>query len=543
MNFLVRRPKTPLVVVAALALVISGCTTVTRTSLTSGAGAAGGPAGGSGGASAAGAAPGSASVGPGGVTSGGGPGAASGSGAGSSGGAFAGSSAGGSASGAQAAGAGGSASSGAGGARTASAGTGACKQIVKVGATYSSDEGEVLAALGNPAAGAETGGQNYVQQAQAFYNHLADWVNANGGLDGCQMQFVFYDFKFADPNGESDNSENECVSFAEDQHTFAVMNAENENKTLITCLAQHHVLILYGGGLQYRPVPADFLAYRGYLYQPYLMNIYRLGPAISIWNQAGYFGPNPASTKVGILLADDGTGSNQYLVNNLWKPALARIGITNPVVYSAFQCTTVSNCSTTTDEYNNAILQFRAAGVDHVIYTPDGGDAAFFFTQVAHSQDYHPRYAMTSYSAPSLWPTEPSDQRPDAVAMSFYTIDLYPDAAGELAGEPMNAHKAICNQMLQKYYPSTYPVYYTSCDEVLFLYTALKGAPSVTPQSVLAAVDRFGNSFELAGGYGNAYFGPPDHYDGATTVRAIEWSEPQQKWNYVSGPIIIPEGP
>ena len=47
-------------------------------------------------------------------------------------------------------------------------------------------------------------------------------------------------------------------------------------------------------------------------------------------------------------------------------------------------------------EFQSAVLKFKAAGVDHVMVTPDNGDAAIFFTQVAESQGYRPRYAMTT---------------------------------------------------------------------------------------------------------------------------------------------------
>ena len=83
-----------------------------------------------------------------------------------------------------------------------------------------------------------------------------------------------------------------------------------------------------------------------------------------------------------------------------WKPALAKLGITNPTVFTYFQCHSVSDCATTTNDFSSAVLKFRQAGVDHVLFTPDGGDAVFFFFQVAHSQKYYPRYGMTTASGP-----------------------------------------------------------------------------------------------------------------------------------------------
>ncbi len=87
-----------------------------------------------------------------------------------------------------------------------------------------------------------------MQTTKALYNRIAAYVNSHGGLDGCNIEFVYYDFLFGDPAGESDNSQNECTTFAEDDHVFAELNLANENQTLISCLAKKHTVILYGAG-------------------------------------------------------------------------------------------------------------------------------------------------------------------------------------------------------------------------------------------------------------------------------------------------------
>jgi hypothetical protein len=69
---------------------------------------------------------------------------------------------------------------------------------------------------------------------------------------------------------------------------------------------------------------------------------------------------------------------------------------------------------------------------------------------------------------------------------------------------------------------------------------ALKGAPAVTPAALLAGVERLGSSFSLAGGYANASFGSPDHYDGGSAVRVLKWNESVQQWQYQSGPLNTP---
>jgi hypothetical protein len=72
------------------------------------------------------------------------------------------------------------------------------------------------------------------------------------------------------------------------------------------------------------------------------------------------------------------------------------------------------------------------------------------------------------------------------------------------------------------------------------LAAALVGSPSVTPAALLAGVDRLGTTFSLADGYTNAFFGEPNHYDGATTTRMMQWNESVQQWQFISPAVSVP---
>ncbi len=145
------------------------------------------------------------------------------------------------------------------------------------------------------------------------------------------------------------------------------------------------------------------------------------------------------------------------LVNNYWKPALAQIGIKNPTVFTYFQCHSVSDCATTTSDFSSAVLKFRQAGVDHVLFTPDGGDAVFFFFQVAHSQKYYPRDGMTTASGPSLFNTEPKDEQGNAVAVSWSSADVYPNLPAIAHGRPGQHHQGPVRGHAQAVLPGLLP--------------------------------------------------------------------------------------
>ena len=488
------------------AVLLAGCTTVTRTAVVgSGAGGPGLAGAGPNAASGSGGLPQSASGGVGGTSALTG---ATGSGGGATGG-FAGA----------------NAVSG----PNAPAGT-ACRQLVKIGVSYSSDEAQALAVVGNPTEAQQDA--NYAAQQQAQSAAIASYVNAHGGLAGCRVELVYHDFKSLGSDGFSGESETECVDFAQDQHVFAVIPTTLENKTLITCLAQNHVVDLYGGNV-YDPTPADFAQYRGYLYQPDLMTPYRFGSFVAQLGSAGYFG---TKAKVGILLADDGSGTNEYLVDKLWKPALAAMGIT-PVVFTYSAIESYHDVASVSQAFGSAVLQFKSAGVDHVMMTPDGGNATVFFTQVAESQNFHPRYALNSYDAAVAWNTEPSGQLSGAMDVSFNVVDLAnnPPTDRQIDTNPPSATRTVCKSLTK-----ANPALYSMCDNFLFLQQALAGASDVTPASLLAGADRLGASFPLAAGYGTARLGGPDHYDGGPATRVLAWSDSSQEWQYATPPEPVP---
>jgi ABC-type branched-subunit amino acid transport system substrate-binding protein len=504
-----------LVVVAVIVILISaGCTTVDRTGL-----AVGGYAGSGASAGTAG------TLGQGPTATGTAAGTNSGGGFGPAGSAAAGSGPSGS-------------SSITGGGISASAGSkSTCAHPVKIGISYSSDESSGLSAVGNPGAAAQDA--NAVQQQQAAYQLIANNVNSTGGVGGCQVQLVYHDFKALGSDGFSGESQTECTDFAQDQKVFAAIPTVLENKTIITCLAQAHVVDFYDStGGTYQPNPQDFTNYRGYLYQPGSMSSYRFGSFIHDLANVGYFG---SGVKVGILLADDGSGNNQYLVNNLWSPQLSAMGLT-PTVFTYRAIEGYSDVADTASAFQSAVLQFRGAGVNRVIFTPDGGDGAIFFTQTASSESYSPLYGLNSDSGPEAWSTVPASERPNAVDMSWQISDLGLNATSQqVAAAGASAARDRCGSILNGHTGSTSPIaFYNVCDALLLMQAALRGVSAVTPSALLAGVDGLGSSFSVAGGYGNASFGPPDRYDGASAIRAMKWNESAQQWQFVTGPLSVP---
>jgi hypothetical protein len=527
------RPRGRWLVVAGVLVLLSGCTTVSRTSLV-GAGAAGGDLGArsSGGGAASGASgtlggPGSsAGVGGGGLAAGG------------------------------VGGAGGGGGGGGGGSSSGAAGSSACKQgPVKIGATYSSDEGQALATFGGGANAGEDAqlAANYQKNVQNSYTTVADYINSHGGLGpGCRVTMGWHDYHILGADGFSGETQTECADFAEDQHAFLVMNNIEETGALIPCLAQHHVVDFFESPV-YTPSPGDYAKYQGYLYQPgggeTGMTTYRWQSFMDLLNQYGYFGQG---AKVGILLADDGSGHNQDLVNKLWAPALERLGFGAPSVYTYTEGNgSSSSLGQENQQFSSAVLQFRSQGVNHVIFTPDGGNAVFLFPPQANSQHYYPRFAMTTANGAAAWTLANPQEQANAMAVSYSPYDTITNGQ---AGNPdftqynTNPHtptQDLCAKIFAGHLPSgTYiQSYYPVCDKFLLIQQALQGASAVTPDALQAGINRIAASYVPAGQFANPSFAPPDHYDGASAVRVMLWNTSNTSWNYVSPVIKIPFGP
>lgn len=402
---------------------------------------------------------------------------------------------------------------------------------VKVGVTYSSDVSAALAGAGDPSQAANYG--NYVAALQAEYQAGADYMNSHGGIAGCKMTLAYYDFKSLSADGFAAESQRECIALAEDDHVAIAFIYGLENRTLIDCMASHKIPVFYHGGEYTVPDDADYRKYRGYLYQETGFSTDRWGPFINFLANAGYF---DAGTKIGILLADDGNGNNQHLVNDIWKPRLAQLGYPNPTVFTFTALQGYSSVGNTQGQLASAVLQFKLAGVNHVIATPDSGATTLFFVQHAESQDYHPRYGFTSVNYPELMKNAPADQAVGALSVSFLTTDAENPRAA--ATNYPNPARTLCDKLFAGKTGGG-PAPYLYCDFMNVIMAATKGKHSVDPTTLLAGIEGLGTSIEGTGDYGATYFGP-GRDDGGAAVRVMEWDPSISDFHYVTGPLHVP---
>lgn len=409
---------------------------------------------------------------------------------------------------------------------------------VKIGISYSSDEGAAVSALSNPGEGANI--QAYADSLKALYQTMADYINSHGGLGvaGCPVALVYHNFHTLGSDGYSGESESECTDFTEDQHVFAIIPMAVENRVLITCAAQHHTPVLQEYcGCEYTPDLNDFKEYRGYIYSPDGIAPYRFGPFVSLWKKGGLFGPG---AKVGILIADDGSGSAQR-VASVWKAELGGMGV--PVYeYTYTQPQAISDNDQTLSQFQSAVLTFKTEGVNQVLFTI-GVPGASLFPSVAASQNYYPAWGLssaTNIDTPSLYP---SSEQGDVVGVSYYVQDQ--DLGSnhtEMSTNPPSTARSTCDA-IYKNKTGSLPVSqaYWVCDDFFFLQAGLRTAAQITPTALLAGIDALnGASVPSANAYTAEQFSAPYRYDGGTSARVLRWDKATQSYNYASSVQAVP---
>src|SRR5207237_9937304 len=97
----------------------------------------------------------------------------------------------------------------------------------------------------------------------------------------------------------------------------------------------------------------------------------------------------------------------------------------------------------TLSQFQSAILAFKAAGVNQVLFTI-GVEGASLFPSAAESQHYYPAWGLssaTNIDTPVLYP---SDEQDKVVGASYYYQDLW-SSDSELGTNPPSTARDTCN--------------------------------------------------------------------------------------------------
>lgn len=269
-------------------------------------------------------------------------------------------------------------------------GRGFSEEEIYIGYSTQKNIGVVLNATGT---NADFGDQEAIARA------VVDDINRQGGIAGRKIVLVFYDI----PTGGSSpaaNAQAACTRWTEDRPVFAVLTlpAFGAEETLSACLARQSTPQLNQSVLL-RPDSA-YSRFAPYLYAPSQPTTERFIPGwVQRVDERRYFAgwdtlrgvPSNSGAKVGVLSRKNFYGAD---FTRVMRGELERRS--RPVAAAAEWSGDYSSVS---NEMNAAVLRFREAGVTHVMSSGIG--ELMFFTQAAASQNYRPRYAISTNHAPA----------------------------------------------------------------------------------------------------------------------------------------------
>jgi hypothetical protein len=170
----------------------------------------------------------------------------------------------------------------------------------------------------------------------------------------------------------------------------------------------------------------------------------------------------------------------------------------------------------------NAVLRFRAAGIDHVMILEINALIALLFLQNAESQAYRPQYGLTTASGGMVMAgLVPAAQLEHALTVGHY--DMFDVTEPDFTPTPARAEcDAIYAEAGITFADlNAQGLGYIACDSFVAFITAMNADPGPID------ADSINRGLRAAGGYDSALVGPttfgPDKLDGVSRYRGTAY--------------------
>ena len=352
-----------------------------------------------------------------------------------------------------------------------------------------------------------------VQQAKATVSYL----NAHGGIAGHQVKLVTHAINYLNTfSNASAEYESTCAAFTQDAHIQVAALYTNDPE-LVTCLSRRGV----ASDSDVYVVPQSLYRQQRY-FSPAQMS-YERGHVgmIDALAARGFF----KNGKVGIFYD---TKPDYAPVLAAVKQGLAKHGI--PVA-STFGSALASAASGASDA-SSAVLQFRAAGVTHVLFIDLGGGLTYLFMNAAQSQAYTPKYALSSANnLAALAELGQPSQLANAEALGWMP--------GEATSEQAQGAKGwgptgkLCYSIMTKAgvdmtNTSAAGTAILVCDMILAAAAAGEASHDASPDGFLRGVGLLGRTYQSAVTFSTVF--SPTRHDGASATRFVRWGSSCSCW-------------
>lgn len=396
------------------------------------------------------------------------------------------------------------------------AGRGVDDDAIAIGIQYNTEIN--YSAFG--ASAASSGDQRAMSQA------IADAINDAGGIAGRRVSPVFHETDpltgtFAQHNQEA------CADLAEDNEVFAVLGTSN-GLDEPSCLARHDTIYLtHKRTFQDQAMFDDFPSH---FFMPGRMSATRWGAAVVDGLAAqGYFD----GATVGVLRYD--TAEFERLMAEVVRPRFAAHGVTIRDEVAITDATSTAVLGNIGAELANAVLRFRADGVDHVMFVEGGGILPFLFFPEAENQGYRPVYGLHSANLPQFHEPDQPEQLRRSMGVGWMPAEdvNFEHDPGDVArtDECVAILSAAGFEFADRI---GFSVALGYCDLLLFLDSVLETTSDWTSDGFRTAVEALGASHRSAHTFAT-WFGPGRH-DGPAVVRGFSWVDDCSCFTYTGPP-------
>jgi hypothetical protein len=343
---------------------------------------------------------------------------------------------------------------------------------VEVGIGVDGNNGAFAAAFGAT--------QSQPDEKQLAAAVVAD-INKTGGLAGHRIVPVYAVFDSTSSDWVAQD-EAICATFTQDHHVAVAVRTDDVFGPLDACLAKAGVpLVLWESVFRQATWHA---AARGLRYTPDEPSGTRTYEALAA-RMAATKRWLPA-TKIGLVRYDRTDQAD--IERDGVRPALARRGLKLTDAAAVHTPASFSDLGSTSSEVASVILKFRQDGITDVVFM--GGDVSYLFANAAESQQYRPRYALTSFDFPNGMPAE---QLHGAFGIGWQPST---DITSRKTSTPGSAR---CDRALAG--TGAVPTgagserLYVTCDQLYFLQAVYAAAGRVGPGAMADGVARLGSRF------------------------------------------------
>jgi ABC-type branched-subunit amino acid transport system substrate-binding protein len=271
---------------------------------------------------------------------------------------------------------------------------------------------------------------------------FVDAYNDAGGIAGRRIVPVYAEMHSASNNYEA-QVEAACATFTQDHKVAAVItNVGYYSPILLACTQKASVPIFAGDYAG--PDESDAARFPLFVTPVTPVGEARVEAVIEHLAGAGFL---TRANKVGVIIED--CPINQRVHQRAVVPALREAGLTLAATYAPRCFLSLADYGGQATDTQAAVLQFRQAGVDRVLFVSQAAEANIMnlFSTGAEAQGYRPGYALSSVAiAVVLAANAPAAQLANAKGVGWLPVL---DSANT-SQEPTTATARRCLDMVKK---------------------------------------------------------------------------------------------